>query len=261
MIKFVSKEKKLQLVFLIIYEVIIGTIALNFNFNALLYLATSWVLPTMFFLYKLRTDRSGYIFEALMWSIPNSILIDWVGHYSRAWNYWGNPLFASTGIIIFGIPLESFVWGSAFWIFYVVVYEYFFDENRAPGFGKKEKFMALSLVFFSLIIVLLINLYNPIVPLFYLLVLIFLLSIVVIFLIPYKRLIPRIIKFGFFVFTLGLLTEFFSLKLGLWTFPGGNSIKEILFFGYLMPIEEIIWWFVVPVAIATVHEIFADNHS
>ena len=99
------------------------------------------------------SSTSEYIFEALMWSIPSSILIDWIGHYSKAWNYWGNQLFASTGIDIFGIPLESFVWGSAFWIFFVMVYEYFFDENRFPTFKNKEKLMALSITAFSLFVV------------------------------------------------------------------------------------------------------------
>lgn len=254
-------RKLIIFIFLVAYEIIVGIISLYLGLNALLYILLSWILPTFFFLYKLRLKRSGYIFEALMWSIPSSILIDWIGHYSKAWNYWDNQLFASTGIDIFGIPLESFVWGSAFWIFFVMVYEYFFDENRFPTFKNKEKLMALSITAFSLFVVFLINFYKPAIPYFYSIILCFLTLIIIFFLKPYKHLIVRMIKFGFVSFTLGILVEFFSLKLNLWSFSVEWSIKEILFFGHLIPLEEIIWWFIVPMAIATVHEIFADNQK
>lgn len=134
-----------------------GYISITFNFNALQYLLVSWALPTLFFLYKLHINRYRYILEALIWSIGGSLLVDWVGHYSRAWSYWDNPLFASSGINVLGIPIESFVWGSLFWIFYVVVYEYFFDENRASNFNSKEKLLAFGFTVFGLITVLFIN--------------------------------------------------------------------------------------------------------
>ena len=253
-------KKRVQFIVLVIYEFFIGYLALSFDFNALWYLGMSWVIPTLFFLYKLHINRYQYILEALMWSIPGSLLIDWVGHYSKAWSYWGNPLFASTGINILGIPLESFVWGSVFWIFYVVIYEYFFDENRASNFNNKEKFVAFGLVILSLVMVLLINLYQPTIPFFYSLILLSIIFIIVISLIPYRQLIPRVLKFGLIVFILGLQIEFFALKLNLWFFSGGDYLKEIQFFGNFIPIEELLWWVMVPMAIAAIHEIFADNH-
>ena len=114
MLKKLLQRKITHFILLIIYEIVVGIISLHLGLNALLYILLSWILPTIFFLYKLRLKQTGYIIEALMWSIPSSILIDWIGHYSKAWNYWTNPLFASTGIDVFGIPLESFIWGSAF---------------------------------------------------------------------------------------------------------------------------------------------------
>lgn len=261
MLKKLLQRKITHFILLIIYEIVVGIISLHLGLNALLYILLSWILPTIFFLYKLRLKQTGYIIEALMWSIPSSILIDWIGHYSKAWNYWTNPLFASTGIDVFGIPLESFIWGSAFWIFFVMMYEYFFDENRYPNFKNKEKLMALSITAFSLVVVFLINFYKPTIPYFYSIILCFLLLVTVFFLRPCKHLISRMIKFGIISFSLGILVEFFSLKLNLWTFSVEWSLKEILFFGHLIPLEEIIWWFIVPMAIATVHEIFADNQK
>ncbi len=196
-----------------------------------------------------------------MWSIPGSILIDWVGHYTRAWSYWDNPLFASTGINIFGIPLESFVWGSLFWIFYVVIYEYFFDKDRSSNFGKKEKFLALNFTIISLIIVFFINSHKPAIPFFYAIVLVLLLLITILFLLYKKALTKRIIYFGIVVFVLGLQIEYFSLKLNLWLFPEGDFIKIVNFFQHLIPIEEILWWLIVPMCLAVTHEIFADNQS
>src|SRR3989344_6880809 len=151
--KHISSKKKFQFLVLVLYEFIVGFVALSLNFNTLWYLSVSWVFPTIFFLYKLHLNRWRYILEALLWSIPGSLLIDWIGHYTRAWSYWENPLFASTGIGIFGIPIESFIWGSLFWIFYVVLYEYFFDENRASNFDKREKFLVIGFTGVSLITV------------------------------------------------------------------------------------------------------------
>jgi len=255
----ISSKKKVQFAVLIGYQFIVGFIALALNFNALWYLGVSWVLPTLFFLYKLHLNRYRYILEALLWSIPGSLLIDWIGHYSRAWSYWDNPLFASTGINIIGIPLESFIWGSLFWIFYVVVYEYFFDENRASDFNKKEKFFALGFAVISLLVVLYVNSYQPTIPFFFLFILLLIMFMTVISLAPYRKLIPRVIKFGLLVFILGLQIEFFSLKLGLWLFPDGDFLKQIMFFNHLIPIEEVLWWMIVPMAVVAVHEVFADN--
>ena len=255
----ISHKKKLQFLILVIYEFIAGFISLALDFNALWYLGISWVIPTLFFLYKLHINRYGYILEALLWSIPGSLLIDWVGHYTRAWSYWDNPLFASTGIGLFGVPLESFLWGSLFWIFYVAVYEYFFDENRASNFNKKEKFIATGFAVLSLVVVLWINSYQPTIPFFYSLILLLIIFMTALCLAPYRRLIPRVLKFGLIVFILGLQIEYFSLKLGLWLFPDGDFLYESLFFGYLVPIEEILWWVIVPMGVVAVHEVFADN--
>ncbi len=256
----ISTKKKYQFLILVIYEFVVGYLAISLNFNALWYLGVSWVLPTLFFLYKLHLNRYRYILEALLWSIPGSLLIDWVGHYTRAWSYWDNPLFASTGIGIFGIPLESFVWGSTFYIFYVVVYEYFFDENRASNFSSKEKFIALGFAVISLIGVLLINSNQPTIPFFYLLILLLIIFMTAISLAPYRKLIPRVLKFGAIVFVLGLQIEYFSLKLGLWLFPDGDFLREVMFFSYSIPVEEVAWWIIVPMAVVAVHEVFADNH-
>lgn len=231
------------------------------HFNALWYLAISWALPTLFFLYKLHLNRYRYIFEAILWSIPGSVLIDWIGHYSRAWSFWTNPLFASTGINILGIPLESFIWGTLFWIFYVVVYEYFFDENCSSNFNNREKILVTSLSVISFVIVYLINLYKPTIPFSYLLILLMVVFLIVLSLAPYRRLIPRILKFGLIVFLVGLQVEYFSLMLGLWLFPEGEFLKTVLFFGHSIPIEELAWWFIVPMWVAAAHEVFADNRS
>jgi hypothetical protein len=257
----ISTKKKLQFLVLIAYEVTAGFIALFLDFNALWYLGISWVLPTLFFLYKLHINRYRYVIEALLWSIPGSLVVDWIGHYTRTWSYWDNPLFASSGFGVFGIPLESFLWGSLFWIFYVVVYEYFFDENRSSDFNNKEKLIVCSLGAISLSLVILINSYKPTIPLFYLLILLLFVFLTALALAPYRKLAPRVLKFSSIVFILGLIVEFFSLKLGLWLFPEGDFVRTILVSGQMVPVEEVAWWFIVPMFIAAVHEVFADNHK
>jgi hypothetical protein len=245
---------------LIIYEVAVGYISLLLHFNALQYLSVSWALPAIFFIFHLKTKkRVGYLFEALLWSIPGSLLIDWIGHYSRVWSYWGNPFFASTGLKIATIPIESFIWGALCWLFYVAVYEYFFDTSRRPSFGYKEKLLAFSITILSIVLIFLIRRYEPTIPYFYLMILAFAMFITVVSLAPYRKLVPRSLGFGLATFGIGLIVEFFSLAMGLWTFPPGHSILDIVIAGYNVPVEEILWWLVIPIGIASVHEVFADN--
>ena len=120
-------------------------------------------------------------------------------------------------------------------------------------------FVAIGLVVVSLVVVLWINSYQPTIPFFYSLILLLIIFMTALCLAPYRRLIPRVLKFGLIVFILGLQIEYFSLKLGLWLFPDGDFLYESLFFGYLVPIEEILWWVIVPMGVVAVHEVFADN--
>jgi len=260
-VRHISPKKKRQFLLLILYQLIVGYISLKLNFNAPYYLLVSWGLPSLFFLYKIHINRHQYILEALLWSIPGSVLIDWIGHYSKAWSYWDNPLFASTGISILGIPFESFLWGSLFWIFYVLVYEYFFDENRASNFNSKEKFLALGFMIIGLVTVIVIRLLQPDIPFFYIYILLLLMFLTAICLAQYRELVPRVLKFGFVVLILGLQVEYFSLKLSLWFFPDGDFLQRIIFFGHSVPIEELLAWLIAPAAIAAIHEVFADNHQ
>jgi hypothetical protein len=141
------------------------------------------------------------------------------------------------------------------------MYEYFFDQNRAPDFSKKDKFVIAFFTLISFFTCFVINIYQPHVPFYFSLLIISLLLGLIFMLASHKILINRIIKFGFFAFIVGILVEYFSSKLGLWSFPKGDFIYSFSYFGFRMPIEEILGWLIFPMWIATVHEIFADNQK
>lgn len=262
-LKTIKQNKASLLVSLFIYELIIGLFALFSNANALGYLFLSWVIPASYLLYLLRGRRLRYLIASFIWSFPASILIDLTGHYTKVWDFWSNPRFASTGIDLLGIPVESFVWGFLFWLSSVLIYEVFFDRSSTIKRGRFEN-IALILFWLLAVLVYLIITYNVVGPSKYFFLLLNLTYGLVdlVILIKYNYLARRLIEFGLVALSLGIIIELFSLALGLWEFNGEfYLITANLNNGVTLPLDELIWWFLVGIACAAVHEIVTDNQK
>lgn len=258
--KLLSFHKKEILVFLFSYMLFASIVAVALDFNALEYIFVSWTLPSAYFVYRIRTFRTKILLTSLAWSIPGSITIDLVGHESRAWSYWENLNFASSGISIFSIPIESFIWGVSFWLFYTSLYEFFYDKKRKHSYNKILYIILAVLYAYAALLLILINYTDQFSIDYFFIGILGMYSLINAFFLTQVRIsYERLASFVIISFLLGIIVEITSLSLGLWEFPDAQFILTFNFWGTTVPIEEILWWAVLPLTILLTHELFNDN--
>lgn len=257
----IARHKLNNLLLLLTYEILVGLFAIAIEANLLSYLFCSWSIPTIYFLSRLKSFRIKWLTSSLLWGIPAALIIDFWGHYNQSWSYWDNPKFAVTGIEIIGIPIESFIWGVSFWLFHILVYEYFFDRHRTHQVKRLEKYGTAALLGVG-IVAILVHTAGIRIPeiTYYYLFLIILYSFVSLFILSKRpQLLGRALQFGLLSLVLGMIVEIVSLRLDLWSFPGSEFISKIQILQHAIPVEEIIWWFIIPVAICLLHEAITDT--
>lgn len=260
--KKISIHKQNKLVILFLYEIILGLVlfTLSVNVTAPLYIFLSWTVPSIYFLYALPNYRVKWIISALLWSIPGSLILDAIGHYTKVWDYWNNPLFAPSGIQILNIPIESFYWGFSFWLFTVLIYEFFFDKHRGHKFRTTEKTLLFGLTLVGLLTMYVLQ--NKLVGVFehFFIAVIIIYSIFnLIFLYKLPRLRMRFLLASLLAFALGMIIELFSLLFNLWDFKGEHYIASFNILNKSLPLEEIIAWFVLSMSVVIIHEVFVDT--
>lgn len=257
----IAYHKINNLLILLAYEFVFGFIAIVLEANLLSYLIFSWGLPTFYFLSRIKSFRLKWLTSSLFWGIPAALIIDFWGHYNKSWSYWDNPKFSVTGLELIGIPIESFIWGISFWLFHIVIYEYFFDKHRTHKSRRLEKYGTVTLFAIGVVAVVLhtsgINV--PELNFYYLFLIILYTLVSLLILSRYPQLLRRALFFGMLSLILGMIVELVSLTLGLWTFPGSEFITKVPILQHLVPIEEVIWWFIIPVAICLIHEAITDT--
>lgn len=247
---------------LIFYEICLGLLIyfLNLNPTASLYIFLSWNIPSIYYLYKLRSYRVKAIITSFLWCIPASLIIDLLGHYTKIWSFWDNPLFSSSGIKILDVPIESFYWGFSAWLFSVLIYEFYFDKHKGHKFRRSEKLLIFILTIVSLICIYIVR--NRLIgqnEYFYVIILVLYGLFDLFMFYKYKKLRIKILYSSLFLFILGLIIEFFSFSYSLWDFNGKFYLYTITLCNKPMPIEEIIGWLIFPMAALFIHEVFVDT--
>lgn len=253
-------RKHKYFVILLVYEVLLGYVAVILNFYLYLYLALSWYLPALFFIFQIKTFSKHLLLPGIFYSIFVSFAIDYLGHYTRAWEYWNNSNFAVTGIKIDEMPIESILWAYGFWIFTVGTYEYFFDKHRSHKKKPSELYLKLFVISITGIILYALKTIGRFeFDLMYVCILIFMGAYALIVISRTKLTFSRLALFGVMSLIFGVIIEVVSLRLNYWVFPLGSVIKDINMFGVIYPIEEFFWWIVLPIAIIATYELFIDT--
>lgn len=257
--KFLNKNLKITDLITVYLLFLVGAgLSLLFKVNYITNIFLFTVPPILFLLSKQRRHIWKHIITALLLSIPASWFFDTLGHMNNAWfessllntRLWGQ------------MPYEGFLWGFMFLLIIISFYDHFFDKYSTTKFTKRSK-LFLTLIYICLLIFALLFKYNQDIfriPFYYLFVLI--LSFVVILIT--HRLIPHLLKKTFltsiYLFPVFMIWEITALELNLWGFERGEHIGYLeLFSRYEIPLEEILWFVIVVMACATIHEVFMDN--
>ncbi len=212
---------------------------------------------------KSKQDDRKIFLESLLWAIPASIVLDLFGHFNKAWLE--STIFDTRFLNL--MPYEGFLWGFSFIFFIVLFYEYFFDRSKIHHFIRRSyKFFAL--VFITALITLLVYMFKPhrmLIPYFYsiLIGLFSLFDLVILW--KYPVLIKKSITATVLLLPLFYAWEYTALFLNLWTFELGNHLYyfnlPFLPSTTLVPVEELVWFFVVTLAAILMHEFFLDNRK
>lgn len=241
-----------------LYILTISFISIIGKFNYLTMTILFWLPPLYFLMSQLKVDVRNRLFKQLWIIIPFALVLETLAHLSGAW--FETTAFSFRVLNIF--PLESFIWASMYVLFIVSFYEYFFDASTQKKLNINYKYL-LTFIYLSFFAILVLLTYYPgILQIknfyFFFIVFVFLIDIFCLF--KYKNLESKSLITGLLLIPISLVHEFASLALGHWKFPFGNHIGYLDILSFSIPIEEIIWFPLIPIAVVVMYELFVDNH-
>lgn len=254
--------KSVYLTALTLYAAFVGVILVYFEANILWVMLMLTLLPTALFWYleKLNTRIIPII---LVIAFTATLFFETFAYLNGIW-YELSPLSSR----LFGlIPVEAFIAGFAHWLFFIVVYEYFFDDrktSRKKTLPFLHYFLAgtASLIAFSLAYVYLFSATFFTFPFALMIVLGFVVFItaIIIFQTKWIRVMPKVLVFALCLLPFSLVYEYVSLQNDLRFFANVNEyIYSFNFLGMSLPVEELLFVFLVPFWMAALYELYLDD--
>ncbi len=258
--------KKQDLLILIIFPVLSTAISLALKTNFLVTSLLFFAVPSLYF-----AARNPRIFLktsifSLIFSVPITFIFDYLLVVDNAWHI-VTTVFPYRLFNV--VALEQFVF-SFFCIYFMIsVYEQFFDRKNRYSKNKPlpqlmRIFAAVTFLIVSIIIGLIFT--KPsllIIPYAYTILGVTICAIpAVMFLHRYPHLFIRFVKIAIYFLLLALLVEYVGLKLNHWNFPGQNYLSKINFFGFSIPLEEFLFYFVLSTpGVLSYYEFFDDDRK
>ncbi len=250
----------------ILVMVLLPAVSAGFSFamkaNYLISTLLFFGLPALWCSLSAR-DRLGKVaLFSLLFSFPFTLLVDYLGAFNGAW-WIPHSLFPWRLFRI--IPVESFFWGFLYVYAVIIYYVHFLDKGKPVILATRMKYL-LSLELLLLMIFFLTLWFKPSLlkikfAYFWIgTILVFLPAFV--FLSFYPEQIFKFFKCVAYFFYLTATFEYTALRLGQWFFPGEEFIGWIKFFGYRIPVEEALFWFILsPMGILSYYKYFDDDEN
>lgn len=254
--------KKIDFAVLLLITVISSLITFYFRFSFVWSPIIMFVPAGIYLAYKNPRQIKKVSIFSLVFSVPFTFFLDYLISKDNGW-YIISSVFPYRLFNI--VAIEQFIWGFTFCFYVIAFYEYFLDKKtkKVQSFGKRMRWFSFTLFALLGIFVYLAMNYSQLLflPYAYGLIGIFLGIIpLAIFLIKHPKLIGRFLKSVAYFSIVTTLNELISLKLDYWIFPGNNFVGKIIFFGYVIPYEEIIFYLILSTPILfTYYEFFDDD--
>lgn len=261
-----SSPTKQDIFFLTLFPILSAVLSLNFKTNFLLSSLLFFGTPSLYLSAKNpRIVLKTSIFS-LLFSVPFTFIFDYLLVMDNAWHI-VTTMFPYRLFSI--VALEQFVFSFTCVYFIISSYECFFDrKNRYTKNRPLPQLMRIFAIVILLVVFLMVGLImtNPsvlIIPYAYMILGVTVCIIPVsIFLRRYPHLFIRFAKITIYFLLLALLVEYVGLSLNHWTFPGQNYLSKLNYFGFNLPIEEFIFYFVVSTpGILSYYEFFDDDRK
>ncbi len=269
--KNIKKNKKIDLLILIFIPILTAFVLLFYRENFLISTILFFGTPSLYLAVRHKKALKKTFIFSLLFSVPLTFIFDYLIAKDKGWHIVSSILpFRIFGIVAF----EQFIW-AFLWVFYIVIfYEYFLDKQEKRSifsflFTKSETITRpmeyFALVLFTLLLfftffAFFCPTYLKIDYAYLVLGTIFGIIPLSIFLFKFPNFSVRFLKATFYFFFLALIIEYVGLKLNHWIFPGSNFIGVENFFGFMIPYEEIMIYFVLSTPIVlSYYEFFDDD--
>lgn len=255
-----AKLRKLDLFLLLFFPVFATVFSFAFTTNYFVSTVLFFVLPAVY--YSIRTPKAikkVTLFTLFMF-VPIGVMSDFIFEAGNAWTI-PHSVF---NFRVFGvIPIENFFWGIGASYLCLMLYEHFIDKSSVKLNVKKTYFLGL-LVLIVFILFLLVIQKSPTSLLFpypYLWIGCGVLLLPTLaFLAVFPKIWYKFFKICAYMFCLATLNEFTALSLGHWAFTSPTYIGIMPFFGFSIPVEEFLFYFIImSLAIMSYFEFFFDN--
>jgi hypothetical protein len=253
-----KREKKIELVVLFVYFIVMFLLAWFLRINFLTISITYFGIPAFHYLFKCKNINRKTFLQTILLTASATLIVETIAHSSKSW--FVPSIFPFRIYNIF--PLESYIWCITYCLFMIVFYEYFFDKGKVLTKISTSMKWLLRVTWGIVVIVGLIAIFFPTIlsiPYFYAIFIALFTILNIVVLSKRPSLYRKMSLLSLFLFIPSVLHELVSLELGHWSFTKGYHVGYVDLFGYVFPFEELIWFLIVPVTILVVYELFMDD--
>lgn len=258
-------SKIIYLLTLTIYTALAGILLVYFKANVIFVVATLTLFPTLVFWYQEKL-QSRLIPLLVGFTLVFTTVIEIFAYINGLW-YEISPF----SIRIFGLfPLEAYIASFAHILYFIVMYEYFFDDKRNLLNKKNELSQHkawLSLIFGTVLALALSYLYlfsGLFFSYAYSLLIVggsvMFLLLVLLLHVSWRKIGKKSLMFALSFLPVVLIYELVALNNDLRFFANFNEYIYVFnIFGFNLPLEELCFIFLVPFWIAVTYELFLDD--
>lgn len=257
-----EKNKKFDLILLLIYPIIGATVSHLLNINAFGSVLVFFGIPSLYLTIRgVKFFKRAITFSVLV-SVPLIIIIDYIAHLTGQWLIPNSIL----PRLFQYVSIEVIVWAVLNLYFVIMFYEYFLHNHYIKRlFYPQMKYFFIVIYSLFILFLFLYKLFPGFlhIPFFYLFFGIFLILIPVILqFFKYPKFILKFFETAAYFFYLTLTYEITALQLGWWNFPGEQFIGWVSIFNIKFPLEELLFWLILfAMAILTYYEFFDDGEK
>jgi len=256
------KKYPRHIFFFLFWPFIASIISFWFQLDIFYSSLTFLAVPAVYLSFLLPKMVKKVAIFSILSTVPFSITIDYIAHYTNQWQVLNGPFPRFLGYV----SIEDVIWVVFFSFFAIMFYEYFIDFSRKRNIWNPRMKILAGFTWGLFLLFLALYFFFPTalnIPYFYLVAgLLFLVTPSIVELLRRPKLLSKFILVIFYFFFFALIYELTALKLGQWTFPGNQYIGWVQIFGLQFPFEELFFGFLFYSTIVLVcYEAFDDDEK
>ena len=238
---------KLDLILLLLMPIV--SMFLSFALKANLLLSTLMFLgfPIIWLMFRNRNRRDmlGRVaLFAFVLTAPLTVMVDYLLSFNQTWHL---PVTVFPFRLFGHVAFEQFVWTFLFAYSILLCREHFYPRDEDPQFTPRIVRLGLCLGM-ALIVFLAIMIFKENwlkIPYTYAVVgLGFIVIPLALFMVLFSKFPLRFLPIAGYFFFQAIFFEYTGLELKQWVFPGDEIIMWLPFFGHKLPLEELVYWFI-----------------